>query len=858
MRPITFQELEERWDELANIFSREAILKGSFDRYVEDTKGMRGTSEVDSAFLKEIEGWREMLAKNIALRNLKLGLEEMNFSVQRIIDRIIFLRICEDRGTEPPDQLREIIDKSRIYRRLMDIFQQADAKYNSGLFHFQIDRKRVTHPDELTPKLKVDDEVLKKIIKKLYYPDSPYQFDVIPADILGQVYEQFLGKVIRLTKGHQAKVEEKPEVKKAGGVYYTPTYIVEYIVKKTVGKLCKGKPPNEMEKLRILDPACGSGSFLIVAYDCLLKEHLEWYMDNSPRKWRKEVFRDQKDEWRLTLREKKRVLLNNIYGVDIDRQAVEVTKLNLLLKALEGESKESVNNIKKWFREPALPDLGNNIKCGNSLVDYDIREILNELPEEERERVLNRINPFPWKDEFKDIMKAGGFDAVIGNPPWVHAGLIMEYKDYLESNYENYTGSSDLYVFFIEKSFKLLNKQGRFGMIISNKWLRADYGQKLRKYLSQNINILQLIDFGELPVFKKVGNFPCIFLGMWRKDKAIKTPYVPIKTLPPRRKIEDQVKSESFFVELTDSKNTNWTLIPPEIDLILSKIDRSGIPLKDYCGGRIRRGVLTGYNPAFIIDKKTKTKLISEDESARNIIKPFVSGNETRRYSIKWQGRYIIFTRRGIDINKYPSVLRHLSQHKKHLEPKKNPKDKIGRKPGRYEWYEIQDSTKYYKEFEKSKIVYGQFQIAPHFAFSQSTLYFGSNHYMIVLDDIPSLLYLCGILNSNLYFFYMKRIAGVLGDPDKKGRLISQKSHILKFPVRTIDFSDPVDKVCYKKIVNLVERMLKLHKDFPNAKTPHTKARIQRMIEATDREIDELVYELYRLTKEEIKIVEES
>jgi hypothetical protein len=362
----TYRDYPAKWHEIASIFSKDAVLKGSFDTYaVTDRK--RGTATVDAEFLKEIETWRETLAKNLALRNPKLDVHELNFSVQRTIDRLIFLRICEDRGVETYGTLQGLLNGNNVYGRLRSLYQQADDRYNSGLFHFQAEKDRAEAPDELTPRLKIDDKTLKDIIGRLYYPNSPYEFSVFPTEILGQVYEQFLGKVIRLTSGHQAKVEEKPEVKKAGGVYYTPAYIVEYIVKHTVGKLCDGKTPKQISKLTILDPACGSGSFLIGAYRYLLDYHRDWYRDNGPQGYRKEVFRTAEGEWRLTTREKKRILLNNIYGVDIDSQAVEVTKLSLLLKVLEGENKESLQEL-LFGRVRALPDLGKNIKCGNSLI----------------------------------------------------------------------------------------------------------------------------------------------------------------------------------------------------------------------------------------------------------------------------------------------------------------------------------------------------------------------------------------------------------------------------------------------------------------------------------------------------------
>ena len=294
------------------------------------------------------------------------------------------------------------------------------------------------------------------------------------ADILGTVYEQFLGKVIRLTAGHRAIVEEKPEVKKAGGVYYTPGYIVDYIVKNTVGKLSEGKSPKQIEKLSILDPACGSGSFLVGAFSCLLDYHRDWYLNDGPQKHTKEIYQGTGGQSVLTTQEKKRILLNNIYGVDIDSQAVEVTKLSLLLKVLEGENQDSLTRQLKMWRERALPDLGNNIKCGNSLIgpDFYQNKQIGLLEDEAR----YRINAFDWLAEFPAIMKAGGFDAVIGNPPYGGQESLSEFKEYFERNYEVSDGNPDLYAYFMEKGVNLLTRWVVFSGIIFSKQasLRAD------------------------------------------------------------------------------------------------------------------------------------------------------------------------------------------------------------------------------------------------------------------------------------------------------------------------------------------------------------------------------------------------
>ena len=428
---LRYSDYAKKWPDIAEVFARDAILKGSFDKYAVSTRAKKGTATVDAAFLADIEEWRFELAKNLAHRNRQLGSREINYAVQMTIDRVIFLRMCEDRGIEKYGQLRDLISQKNMYAELCKLFDLADQRYNSGLFHFSAEPGREA-PDTLTPKLTVDDKTLKPILKSLYYPDSPYEFSVIPPEILGQVYEQFLGKVIRLTTGHTAKIEEKPEVKKAGGVYYTPTYIVDYIVKHTVGKLL-GDPnrtphapreepvtrsvtstiapdepltPRQAAKLRILDPACGSGSFLLGAYDYLLQWHLARYLVDGPEKHKKELYQSASGAWKLTTKARRDILLNNIYGVDIDPQAVEVTKLSLLLKVLEGETQDALERQLLLFHERALPDLSSNIKCGNSLIGPDFYD--GQQPGLFDDDEKYRINVFDWNAAFPAIMGGGG------------------------------------------------------------------------------------------------------------------------------------------------------------------------------------------------------------------------------------------------------------------------------------------------------------------------------------------------------------------------------------------------------------------------------------------------------------------
>jgi len=527
---LRYDQYAEKWEEIAALFSREAVLNGSLDRYARSLPQKRGEKRVDAALLGDISKWREALAKNIALRNPELDTASLNYSVQAIIDRIMFLRICEDRGIERYMRLKHLLEGERVYARLFELFQQADERYNSGIFHFHKEPGR-ENPDIITPGLKIDDGTLKEIIKQLYFPESPYAFSVLPAEILGQIYEQFLGQVIRLDEEHRALVEDKPEVKKAGGVKYTPAYIVEAIVKKTLGPSLEGRTARQASEVSVLDPACGSGSFLIVAYQYLLDWHRDWYVQHllplmekgsrpsSPeirrllpeteasRKNRAElpIYQARDGEWRLSTAERKRILLSNIYGVDIDRQAVEVTKLSLLLKVLEGENEETISKQLTLFQERALPDLGENIKCGNSLIGWDILEDNPGLGQEE----IERINPFDWEMEFAEVFRRGGFDVVIGNPPYVRQEGLGEFKGYFQRHYLVYHGTADLCTYFMELGVSLLKRKGIFSYIVANKWMRANYGQPLRAWLKEQC-IEEIIDFGDLQIFQGATTYPCI------------------------------------------------------------------------------------------------------------------------------------------------------------------------------------------------------------------------------------------------------------------------------------------------------------------------------------------------------------
>ncbi len=794
-----FDEYPDRWRELWDVFSREAVWSGAFDQYAA-SKRKRGTSEVDVEFLKEIEGWRDALARNIALRNKDLSSDDLNAAVQRTIDRVVFLRMAEDRGLEPDQQLLKLCERAEIYPRFMsDLCRRANQKYNSGLFHFQKESGVSEAPDRITPKLAVDDKVFKPILQSLYFAHgSPYHFGVLPVEILGTVYERFLGKVIRLTAGHQAKVEEKPEVRKAGGVYYTPAYIVDYIVKHTVGRQVEGRSPAQLAggkakpPFRVLDMACGSGSFLLGAYQCLLDYCLKWYIEHKPEAHKKAVYKDPRSgQWRLTIEEKKRVLTTHLFGVDIDLQAVEVSKLSLMLKALEGEDDASLSRQLELFHNRALPNLADNIQCGNSLIgpDYFSGKLIAESEE------IKRVNPFDWRQGFPDAMKAGGFDCIVGNPPWVSLTgrfgndiCTEEEKNYLITAYHGNTYMPNMYEYFVSKGASLIKNGGRFGYIVPDRLGFNRQFVPLRKRILESFRILFLVY--KLP-FPDVTADTLAFIlqrGPCPDSHKIVVSEYGLEPVEIRQK------------DFIDSEEHEWVFFADSSQKTLIKRIASGpsvIPLSDACK------TTSGYGG--------KSELLTEHrQNSRQI--PTMKGDSIVRYFLRKQ-YWFEFKRENIT-------------------GRTTDKNKLGARP----------KVLLRKTGNSIIATYDDSGVFP-----EQSLYF-----LFDFGRSLSPLYLLGVINSRLLGWYYQ--AACLTNKASIAQV--KKVQLDQLPIRRLDPAKDAEKAVHDRIVALVSSMLGLHSQLAAAKSEAQKAILRRQIEATDAEINRLVYDLYGLTAEEIAIVE--
>ena len=620
---LSFQDYMKRWADLAATFSREAVSSGSLRKLLPAARRERNKEALDRKFFERLNSWRQELARVVSLRNADLGVPEINEAVQRLLDRVVFIRVIEARNIEPVELLLDALNRWKserekpLYQYLVDKFHYLEPQYNGELFspHF-------------SETLLIDDNPLKEFVESLYYPRCPYQFNVVGVEMLGTIYERFLGSTIRLTEKHRAVIEEKPEVRKAGGVYYTPKYIVDYIIENTVGALlAKCRTPFDVAKLRVLDPACGSGSFLLGAFKRLIAWH-EQYYNTHPEKisrgFGSECWQDRSSgRWHLTAKFKGRILINNIFGVDIDPQACEVTRMSLYLKLLDDIDAAFLMKVS------ILPRLDNNIKCGNSLIGSDYWDVVRcakpgagalALPFEVDDDERRRVNPFDWEAEFPEIMERGGFDAVIGNPPYVRQEALGDDKPYYAARYEAFIPTADLYVNFIERALALTRRKGLFGFIVSNKWMRARYGAALRRFLKR-FQIRKLVDFGELKVFQDAATFPLILIieKNPRRDKPL---YAPIKRLDFEN-LSQEVESVGFKVGESALSDDGFALVGPTAAKLLDKIRAVGAPLGKYVEERVYRGILSGFNEAFIIDRDKRDELIKKDAGSADVIKPF-------------------------------------------------------------------------------------------------------------------------------------------------------------------------------------------------------------------------------------------
>lgn len=809
--PLKGLKIDLQWDQYLQQFdklwllSKESVLRGELDKLLRTKPKER--LPVDKAILDDLKRWRESLAKDIFKNNTQLfhsgdpekDADYLKEITQKILDRVIFMRFCEDRRLVHYRSLKELFEEraDTVGTNTM-IFLREEFKHYNIIFDSDLFRPQEWETDRfasLTTSLAVDFKVMREIIEDTYHP---YQFDVISLEVLGNIYEQYLGYTIRLTD-HQLKYELKPEVRKAGGVYYTPEYIVDYIVKNTVGKLLLELPPKKIKKLRILDPACGSGSFLIRAYEEMLNYYRQEkkQKSKSKEKQRELKLREKETEPHLTIHEKSRILREHIFGVDIDEQAVEVTKLSLMLKMLEGEYGLIPGRA-------ILPMLDANIKCGNSLISGDTLELKKYFGED-----WYKVKPFNWDEEFRKIMKVeGGFNAVIGNPPYVL--LQDEFRDekIIEFVRKKFVAASykiDTYHLFIEQGVRLLKPAGQISLIVPSNFLTNNYLVPLRKFILDNTEIREINSIGG-SVFEQSSVDTAVFLlEKSKKQESVKR--ATFRTWSVCKGFIEKT-AETVFPQEELRRSTELLFKFSGSESVLDKIVSNSLPLSALAtvnfGMQLR-------DRSIFVDDVIEIKSNRDRTRLTNKHKLCLTGKNVKRYFTEYLQLYCL-------------------------------EDFLAKTGGC--WNLTIHHT-------RNKIIVRQIGEYPICSLDKEGRNCLNTMFMVVPTKEISSSFLLGILNSRLIHFYWNQRFYDQREtfPKIKG------SYLLQLPIRVPDLTKPAKKAVYEQIDSLVDVMLSLNKKVQTAKGSK-KEQIQRQIEKTDKEIDDLVYKLYGITEKERKIIE--
>lgn len=859
IKEYNYEEFIEKYDEIYAEFSREAVFSGQLDQRYNINSEISGNQKFDKYFLNQIENWRILLSENLIKLNKDLKQDEINFLVQRLINRIVFLRICEDRDLEKYKGLLDV----KNYKELKCLFEKADQKYNSGLFDF-ID-------DKLSFDIEIDSELLIHIFQELYYPQSPYTFSVVESNMLGEIYELFLAKTIHINDDLTIEIKDKPEIIESNGVVTTPKYIVDSIIEKTLGPLFADKEPSDVSDIKVADISCGSGVFLLGAYEYILNFHLQWYLDNNPEDHLDKIYKKGNGQWYINLLEKQRILLNNIYGVDIDNQAVEVAQFSLLLKILEDEAVSEIENLLKRNKLKALPNLKGNILCGNSLVDYKFYDLDDEV--EFSEEQLKRVNPFNWETEFIEIFEKGGFDCIIGNPPYIRIQNMVRHSSeevnfyksplagYKCAEHENF----DKYSLFIERGLNLLNPSGILGYIVPNKFFTIRSGKALRKVISDNKHLKEITHFGVEQVFKNRSTYTCLLILSKSEQREFEVESVKnLKSWEYNEHIPAQIYSSADFNE------EPWIFLHPHVKNVFDKIALDKRPLRNH--SEIFVGVQTSKDDVYVIkpNKETEDKVEFTTKDGRtyqiekDILRPFILDVKLEGFLPPYSNSYLIYPykeyngKRAIPyteaelLEEFPYCYNYLLDHKEVLSSRsvQGYTDNT--------WFRFGRSQSLTKFNGNPKLVWPVLSVGPRYTYDEENIIFsggGNGPYYglrTLAGDNHSIFYIMAILSHPAIEAMIKtgRTSKFRGGYYSHG-----KQFIENLPFKEIDFQNETEIAHHDLIVKNVQSLIRIKSQIKSTKLVNQRDRLKRQAEAINNKINNHIEALYGINDHDIKII---
>ena len=848
---------KEQFSNVYYLLSRSSVEQGSLEIFAETELPTAQVAtrqyslfagearDFDNDFLDKLDEWRESLAGAYIRAQNELSGEELTECVQRTLDRLIFIRFLEDKGIEPDSIITRFGQHNKTHwHDFINVSKRLDHTYNGIVFK----PHRLLDNSGLEP----DDAVFSNICDELTDDHSPYNFDSIPVEILGRIYERFLGKVV-LAKRKTIEVVEKEDVRKAGGVYYTPDYIVAYMVEQSLGQQTKRKKPEDILKLRVIDTACGSGSFLIGVFAHLVHELAAYWRKQT--KHPKGVIEMRDGEIHLTLQYKRQILLNCIHGVDIDAQAVEVAQLSLYLKLLEEETTDSAHQQKQLEIGVALlPSLSNNIVMGNSLVTLD-----DDLFSVEK---LRETKSLDFRASFPLVFRnGGGFDLLIGNPPY-----IKEYTN--RSAFDNvrnspyYQGKMDIWYMFACRGLDWLKPEsGILAYIATNNWVTNAGAKRLREKITRDTRIEYLIDFGDFKVFRDAGIQTMILIAKrssspqrytfdYRKLKGNRPTLADAQGL-----LEKLPGSGREYLEPTFDRSrppsAPMTFSATVLETLLEKISEKRnfeldgknevaqgiVPPQDFLNTKGRAALVGNYSVGqgiFNLTHEEKNKL-HLTKSEQELVKPFYTTAELGRYYGNSKNSvWVIYTdsrfKNPNEILPYPNLKKHLDQFNRIITSDNHP----------YGLHRARDE----KFFNGEKIISLRKCAEPCFTYTDFPCYV-SQTFNIIKTDRVNLLYLTALLNSRLVRFWLKN----------RGKMQGQNFQVDKEPLLAIPLYVP-NKSEQERVAKIAKRIIECKENMRNVMTDAAQMQMQRSYEQFENQIDKAIEDLYDLNEQERTLIQ--
>ena len=848
-----FDEYLDNVEAIWELFARDNVASGSLDRWIASLpkKEIRGKARqgwlipperirtVDSEFLDYFETKRELLAKIVVKFNtqVKWNSELLSESVQRILDRVLFIRICEDRDIDTGPTLFSVVEdyknndlpKTPLYKLLVAHFNRLDTTFNGALF-------RAGHPSET---FHVPDGFLIDLITELSNEDSPYLFSTLPVEILGNVYERFIGRVIQLDARGVPSPVDKPSVRKSGGVFYTPKYVVDFTIEEALRPTIDGKPPKQLSRLKIIDPSCGSGSFLIRVFERLCLEHLKWFIAHPKECNKENCYSDADGNLQLSTHYKRQIMLDNIFGVDIDGQAVEVTMLSLYLKILEGENRTTLGAQRVLFpKETFLPDLRGNIKCGNSLIARDFNR-KDDSPEE-----IGSVNAFDWTDEFG----AGEalFDAVVGNPPW-GAEFDDRQRKYLAKVHSRVVSRMiDSYIYFIDRASVLLKSNGALGFVIPSTILNQVDTQPVRRLLLKR-GVTNLTSLGSGVFGPKVLNTTTVVISRPQpRDGTITLNDLKAVPLGERKnKLTDgwAVPWHNWLKEVNADPYDSFLINPRATSDLFERLRTRCAHLSDVIDGAIQRGVSPDVVSANVLTPAES----KEHKIERDLLRPSISGSQIKRYHSYVVDQRIIYTDDDTRINKFPNAKKYiLAERKKYRQKFPDREECIEVRTDKHPWWRLHRP--------RNSAIFASPKIIGLTTVKTIELVFDEGDNLVVTDAMyvfktkpdVSPWAVMAIMQSKVFLF-LYRTANQ-GESRVIPQVKAAKLYELPFPKASAIASSP--------LADLAKQLTTLNDSLNEDISEKVKSARSRECASLQRKIEDEVKTLYRITDGDSKIID--